>query len=170
MSFLDNYEDKLIMNAEKLKHPVMPLLSWDIHMNNFTNKNQLNRDIIGLKKLIKKNRVAVNVVDELLKNNAVIVVTSKDLVIEFASSNMVEMSGYLVEEILGKTPKMFQGPKTNKQLSKQIRASVNKEESFEATLINYKKDKSVYNCHIKGYPVFNSKGELVNYVAVEHAA
>ncbi len=170
MSFLDNYEDKLIENALELKHSIMPLLSWDTHMSNFTNQNQLNKDIIGLQKLTKKLKIDVDVVDELVKNNAVIVVTDTNLVIEYVTSNMVDMSGYLSEEVLGKSPKMFQGPKTNEQLSREIRVHVNKKECFEATLVNYKKDKSVYNCHIKGYPVFNSKGELVKYVAVEHAA
>ncbi|WP_010180941.1 PAS domain-containing protein [Aquimarina agarilytica] len=170
MKFLDTYEDKVDNHSKEQKHSVLPLLSWDIHMMNYVDKNQLNKDVSGLKKLMDKLKVEVSVIDELVQNNAVIVVTDVNLTIEYATSNMLGMSGYLSEEVLGKSPKMFQGPATDKELSKKIRTSVNREESFEATLINYKKDKSVYSCHIKGYPVFNAKGELVKYVAVEHAA
>ncbi|WP_010523276.1 PAS domain-containing protein [Aquimarina agarivorans] len=170
MSFLDKYEDKVAEYSGEIKQNLMPLISWDIHMMNFTNQNQLNRDIIGLKKITERLKMDVDVIEELVNNKAVIVVTDANFVIEYASSNMIDMSGYLNEEVLGKTPKMFQGPKTDKVLSKKIRASVDKQERFEAMLVNYKKDKTEYNCYIKGYPIFNSKGELVKYVAVEHAA
>lgn len=170
MDQLDVYEEKTSKYLSKMKFSYLPLISWDVHMMNFTAITQLQKDILELKRITDKLKIEVDPVEELVRNHAVIVITDINLVIEYASSNMVNMSGYMPEEIIGNSPKMFQGTNTDKVLADKIRTYVNNEEFFEATLINYKKDNSEYNCHIKGFPVFNKEGNLVKYVAIEHAA
>ena len=170
MDQLEVYEKKVNKYLNEMKFNSLPLMSWDVHMMNFTSITQLQKDILDLKKITDKLKMDVNPVTELTKNDAVIVITNANLVIEYASSNMIMMSGYMPEEVIGNSPKMFQGEKTDPTLAKKIRNYVNNEEFFEATLLNYKKDRSEYNCHIKGYPVFDKEGTLVKYVAIEHAA
>jgi hypothetical protein len=41
---------------------------------------------------------------------------------------------------------------------------------FKAVILNYNKDGSTYLCEIEAKPKFNSKGELVNYIAFERIA
>lgn len=170
MKELDQYTMALKSSQEAL--PVMmPLKSWDIHMSSFIKEANKHKDVVALSKLLEKLIIDADPISALLEENAkVIVVTGPGLVIEYASSNLVEMSGYLPEDVIGNTPKMFQGPKTDCDVAKQIRYNVEQKVSFEAKLTNYKKDKSTYSCVIKGYPAFNKYGELVRYVAIEYAA
>jgi PAS domain S-box-containing protein len=100
----------------------------------------------------------------------VVIVTDVKLNIIFASHNIKKMNGYAEAEVLGKSPKMFQGKVTNNTTSNEIRKAIINEEAFEKTVLNYKKNGDVYVCLIKGYPVFNSKGQLSHYIAFEKAA
>ena len=104
---------------------------------------------------------------EILENEHIVVVTDMELNIVHASEGIFEMNGYHPEEIMGKKPKMFQGEKTCKQTAKRIKNAVLERKPFEATVLNYRKDGSTYNCWIKGIPVRNNKGKVVNFIAFE---
>lgn len=170
MDIFQSYDNQLAKYISASKPMMLPLLSWDVHMDNLCALTKVYSDVAEIKKLTSKLLVNVDIISELKDSKKVIVITDVDLKIEFASANMIGMSGYMPSEILGQSPKMFQGPETDIEASKKIRTHVNEQEPFEATLVNYKKNKSVYNCHIKGYPIFDKKGILVKYVAVEQAA
>lgn len=171
MKELDQYTMTLASSQEQSPITMMPLKSWDIHMSSFSKERNKHKDATELSKLLDKLTIDADPIGALLEKNAkVVVVTRPSLLIEYASSNLVEMSGYLPEEVIGNSPKMFQGPKTNREIAKQIRYNVEQKVPFEAVLTNYKKDKSTYSCVIKGYPAFNKYGELIRYVAIEYAA
>jgi len=77
------------------------------------------------------------------------------------------MNGHTLNEIKGKNPKNFQGEETSKKITATIAKAIKNEEPFEATVVNYRKDGSTYNCWIKGEPIFNKKGKVVNFIAYE---
>ena len=93
---------------------------------------------------------------------------SDDQVSKFKA--LAQTKGYKVEEVIGNSPKMFQGPSTNLQVSSEIRQAILNKVPFEKNVINYCKDGSLYKCSIKGFPVFNLKGEVVNFIAFEKIA
>ena len=77
------------------------------------------------------------------------------------------MNGYHPSEIIGRTPKIFQGKGTSKSALTEIREAISAKRPFEATVVKYRKDGSPYKCWIKGTPVKNAIGEVVNFVAFE---
>lgn len=170
MEIFEAYDNQVACHLNKTKPMMLPLQSWDVHLDNLSTLSNMYSDINEIKKITSKLSVDVDVISELKDSEKIIVITDTDLNIEFASANMLKMSGYLPSEILGKSPKMFQGPTTQQEVSKKIRTHVNEQKPFEVIITNYKKDKSVYDCHIKGYPIFDKKGTLVKYLAVEQAA
>jgi len=164
------YEDQLSAYLKETKPISLPLLSWDVHMENMSTLSKLFSDIVEIGKITNKLLFDVDLIDELKNKEKVIVITDVNLKIEFASSNMLKMSGYLPSEILGYTPKIFQGKETDEKTIDQIGKHINAQEFFETIILNYKKDQSTYNCHIKAYPIFDKKGKCVKFVAVENAA
>jgi len=167
---LKTYEEIKAVYLKGAKPIVPPLLSWDFHVENLSRISDIQKDALVLNKLIDKLSLDIDLMAELESNSNVVLVTDLSLRIEFASSNIIEMTGYLSSEVVGNYPNMFQGVKTDRELSKKIKDKINKRESFDEVLVNYRKNKSVYNCRIKGFPIFNKKGDLVKYVAVEQAA
>jgi len=149
----------------------MPLISWDFY-GTFLQK--LNTDFSDLKKLENlssaNNWISNFDFQKELQDENVIVVTDSTLKIVFASHNLVKMTGYETEEVMGKTPKIFQGKATSKQINLEIRRAIGMHQSFEKTIVNYRKSGETYDCLIKGFPVFNKKGELSHFIAFEKAA
>jgi PAS domain S-box-containing protein len=83
---------------------------------------------------------------------------------------MTKMNGYIESEVLGKSPKMFQGHNSSKTTSSEIREAIQSERPFVKTVVNYNKNGEIYVCLIKGFPVFNLKGKLSHFIAFEKAA
>lgn len=147
----------------------LPLGSWDL----FSSKFSVLCKGLDEVALLKNMAIAEKWQDhsflekEILKNNLVVVLTDAALNIVHASDSIYNMNGYRPDEIIGKKPKMFQGEKTCKKTTQNIRHAIEQELPFEATVLNYRKDGSTYKCWIKGAPIRNTKGEVVNFIAFE---
>lgn len=171
MSDLKQYEDTIALYNSNLKGKSTPIYSWDFHNNFLDQVRNYNLDLAKLNEIAKTSKWSLNNWD--IKNTLkeeVIIVTDAKLQIIFASYNIKVMNGYLPMEVVGNTPRMFQGRATDKVVSSEIRNALLNIESFEKTIINYKKNGETYECLIKGYPVFDVKGQLSHYIAFEKAA
>lgn len=148
-----------------------PLIGWDFYLAVFDKYRMLLPDVALLTKMAARNkwRDSWNFQHE-LANESVIVVTDAKLKIVFASQNIVDMNGYTPNEVIGNSPKMFQGKLTDSKVSREISLSIKEQRSFSHTIYNYCKDGTLYKCHIKGYPIFDKKGKLTNFIAFEKIA
>ncbi len=169
MNDLRNYDEAAHKFYNSIKINSLPICSSDFYISFFSTLCNSFNDALLLTQLAKSNKWNYrNTYDtELIDNDLVIVVTDTQLNIVYASQNIKKMNGYKPNEILGKKPKMFQGTETCKKTTKVIREAVNQRKSFEAVILNYRKDGSSYNCWIKGHPVFNTSGEVINFIAYE---
>ncbi|WP_456315138.1 PAS domain-containing protein [Pseudomonas shirazensis] len=156
-------------NADEiLNRNSVPILSWDFH---YESVNELKANFSDLKKVkdissqFSWNDKGLEITERI--KDEVVVITDLNLKIVFASNGIKKMTGYRESEILGKTPKMFQGPSTCKIALKEIREAIELKIPFEKTINNYKKDGRSYKCKINGVPVFNLKGELSHFIAFE---
>lgn len=129
-------------------------------------------DLGAINKLARTHKWQVNwdFQQELLNNDKVIVVTDSWRQIVFASQNIFDMTGYSAAEVKGKSPKMFQGTDTDASVVYSISTKLVDKKPFDTVVLNYKKNGEPYNCHIKGFPIFNQQNELVNFIAFEQAA
>lgn len=76
-------------------------------------------------------------------------------------------SGYNSDEIIGKSPEIFQGPNSdNQEYEKLINAIKNKKECQVETL-SYKKNNEEYWVNYSMLPVYNSDGELSHWVSIQ---
>jgi hypothetical protein len=67
------------------------------------------------------------------------------------------MTGYTKKEALDKTPKFLQGPATSDQSKSELAFRLKEDEPFMTTLVNYRKNKSKYNCQVYITSLFNEK-------------
>lgn len=149
-----------------------PLLSWDIISEGTSRRLQMKNDLDKMRSILGDNdwQCTVSLDTTLVWQNKIVVITDSKLKILHASENMFAMNGYKLHEVVGKSPKMFQGEKTELSERKKIRIAVELQQSFETVITNYRKDGEIYVCKIEGYPVFDKVGKLVNFIALESAA
>lgn len=150
-----------------------PLLSWDIFIEGYHRQIALLDDLNAIKAIGASGqwKEQFDLEHALLRQRKVIVVTDLQLRIVFASSNMPDMNGYEVADVLGQTPKIFQGEATDRASLQAIRNAIDARAPFHGSIVNYRKNKTIYHCEIATFPVFSDKsGELVNFIAFENIA
>lgn len=168
---LNNYDRSIVAVKKSALLGKMPLLSWDLYSVFFRNLSGSQQDLVLLNQLSKEYKwdILLNLKDELNTNDAIIVTNAK-LQIVFASQGIARMSGYQPAEVVGNSPKMFQGKETSIGKRTEINKAISESKPFEATLVNYRKNGQTYDCHIRSFPIFNKKGELTHFIALEKAA
>ncbi|MFW0736651.1 PAS domain-containing protein [Flavobacterium sp. T12S277] len=155
--------------SEEVSHRnSVPIMAWDFHCEHLKELKAILTDVKKVNKISSQFSWDTNKleIEERMKKE-VVVVTDLELKIIFASNGIRRMTGYREEEVLGKTPKMFQGPATSKAVLKEIKTAIQKQIPFEKTLENYRKDGRTYKCKINASPVFNVKGQLSHFIAFE---
>ena len=142
-------------------------------MDGYQRLMRKGEDLQLIKNLSKKQNWRAstwNLEEQLLRKEKVVLVTDTAQIIQFASSNLKEMNGYEPREVKGKSPKIFQGPLTSDEERLLIREAVRQQKPFKTVVINYRKDGSIYHCHVEEYPIWNCEGKLVNFIAFEKIA
>jgi PAS domain S-box-containing protein len=87
--------------------------------------------------------------------------------IEYVNRAFISMTGYELEEVVGKTPRMFQGPKTDRAVLDRMRQQLSLGEPFEGEAVNYRKDGSAYVVAWHVAPIRDEHGRVVNWVSTQ---
>ena len=102
-----------------------------------------------------------------------IIITTKDLdlpgpKIIYVNPGFTRIFGYTSQEVIGKTPRIFQGPKTDKSVLKRLKTILLDGKVFFGQAINYRKDGSEFwnEWHIE--PIRDESGAVECYVAIQH--
>ncbi len=88
-------------------------------------------------------------------------------VIIFVNPAFTTMTGYRESEILGQTPRLFQGEKTDRPMLKRLRETIARGENFSAETVNYRKDGSEYFVAWDISPVRDGQGNIVHYLSIQ---
>jgi diguanylate cyclase (GGDEF)-like protein/PAS domain S-box-containing protein len=76
-------------------------------------------------------------------------------------------TGYRREEVLGKSPRVLEGPKTQRAELDRIRAALVNRVPVSTELIHYKKTGELFWAEIDIAPVMDGTGRLTHFVAIE---
>ncbi len=76
-------------------------------------------------------------------------------------------TGYAPEEILGKNPRILQGPLTDRSMLDQVRAALEAWQSVRGEVLNYRKDGTTYWNEFEIVPVANKDGWYTHWVSVQ---
>ena len=87
--------------------------------------------------------------------------------IVFVNPAFTQMTGYTAEEVLGKTPRLFQGPRTDRKVLDRLRRNLAAGEAFEGETTNYRKDGSPFVLAWQITPIREGNGPITHFVAVE---
>lgn len=147
----------------------MPLLSWDIYiqqyfksLRHFEKQTEL-ADLINLSKKFRWETDLNSMIND--NDYEAIVVTDKDQNIIYVNSGFTEMTGYSKKFALKKKPSFLQGKATSEKTKEQIRKHLKEDIPFKEVLINYKKDKTPYKCEVQIIPLFGKN--TTHYIALE---
>lgn len=87
--------------------------------------------------------------------------------IVFVNDAFIRHTGYSREEVLGKSPRILQGPKTDRAELDRIGEALKTWQPVRAELVNYAKDGREFWLELDIVPIANEKGWFTHWVAVE---
>ena len=119
-------------------------VAFDIHGRKEV--HAIARDITGRKKAEESLRLLGSAVEQ-SKESIVITEAELDLPgpkIIFVNPAFTAMTGYTAQEAIGKTPRILQGPRTDKAVMSRLRQNLQQGEPFTGEAINYRKDGTEY--------------------------
>ncbi|MBD0263258.1 MAG: response regulator, partial [Tolypothrix sp. Co-bin9] len=87
--------------------------------------------------------------------------------IVYVNAAFTNMTGYSAEEVLGKTPSILNGLKTDPKVLKQISEAIANYQPVKVELINYRKNGSEFWSEINITPMLNEVGECTNFIFVQ---
>ncbi len=85
----------------------------------------------------------------------------------YVNDAFTKITGYTPEEVIGKTPRILQGPKSDKSELKRLGEAIRKWKPCEITTINYKKNGEEFWVNFSVTPVANEKGWYTHWIAIE---
>lgn len=107
------------------------------------------------------------------RSNDIFLITEANLVDEpgpaivYANDAVAKLTGYAPEELIGKSPKILQGPETSRAELARIRTTLEAGSPVSAELINYAKNGSEYWVEVDIAPMVDDRGRITHYVAVQ---
>ena len=85
----------------------------------------------------------------------------------YVNEAFTRTTGYTLEEVIGKTPRILQGPKTNRQALAKVRQALTNWQPVTVETINYRKDGSEFWVEFSIVAVANKKGLYTHWISVQ---
>ncbi|WP_404783930.1 PAS domain S-box protein [Altericista sp. CCNU0014] len=85
----------------------------------------------------------------------------------YVNEAFTRITGYRAEEVLGQTPRLLQGPKTDLAELQRVRTALARWEPVTVEVINYRKDGSEFWNEFSLVPVADRKGWYTHWIAVQ---
>ncbi|MGQ9617995.1 MAG: PAS domain S-box protein [Candidatus Aminicenantia bacterium] len=173
LSLLKTYLEKKEVGGyetfERLKYRVMDKSGKWRYLESTVNivKNELliiSRDITAreeIEKTLNKLSMAVE------HSPAVVVITDTDANIEYVNPRFEELTEYSKKEVLGKNPRILQSGYTPPETYVNLWNTILNGEVWIGEFINRKKNGEIYYESARIAPVKDSKGNIVNFVAIK---
>ena len=85
----------------------------------------------------------------------------------YANAAFTRTTGYSLAEVLGQTPRMLQGPRTDRATLDVIRAALQAWQPVEVEVLNQRKDGSEFWVELSIAPVANERGWFTHWISIQ---
>ncbi|KAB8316559.1 response regulator [Tolypothrix campylonemoides VB511288] len=139
-------------------------------------QSQLTQDLERLSHALRDLQVTEETIRLLLSavqqsKDSIIITTGKldppHPKIVFVNAAFSQMTGYTTDEVLGKTPRILQGPKTDRGLLDDLRQHLSDGIPFHGEAINYHKDGTEFYIEWHITPIRNVNQIITHFVAIQ---
>lgn len=87
--------------------------------------------------------------------------------IVYVNASFTQRTGFTFDEVVGRTPRLLQGPRTQRTELDRIRQALEQRQSVRAELINYTRDGEEFWVELDITPLMDEHGEVTHFVSVQ---
>lgn len=88
----------------------------------------------------------------------------------YANQGFETLSGYPLEELIGKTPRLLQGADTDRAMLERLRTTLEGGGVFVAETTNYRRDQSVYRVRWQILPLRDARAKITHFISIQQDA
>ena len=77
------------------------------------------------------------------------------------------LTGYKIDDVLGKNCKLLQGKDTCPTVAQKIKKAIQNKTIFSEEILNYRKDGSSFWNHLTVSPIFDEDGKITNFLGIQ---
>ena len=96
-----------------------------------------------------------------------IVITDREGRIEYVNPKFVEVTGYAVEEVIGRTPAILRSGSTPPEVYRGLWERILAGHEWQGEILNRKKNGELYWCRESISPIRSDSGEITHFLAIE---
>lgn len=85
----------------------------------------------------------------------------------YANNGFEELTGYSIEEVIGRNCRFLQGPDTDEKSVEIIREAIRNERACTVQILNYKKDGTPFWNRLSITPVRDPSGKVINHIGIQ---
>lgn len=124
-------------------------------IRDISERKRSEEDLQLFNSLVRSTSDGIIVTDPKLPDNPII----------YANPAFCKITGYAVDEVLGKNCRFLTGPGTSREGQEQMRQAIKKGAFFDGELLNYKKDGSTFWNYLTISPIYNN-GKLTHFAGI----
>ena len=85
----------------------------------------------------------------------------------FVNPAFTQMTGYTALDVIGRTPRILQGPRTDPAVLRRLHDCLVRGEVFNGQTVNYRKDRTEFQLEWQVAPIRNAAGTITHFVALQ---
>jgi len=85
----------------------------------------------------------------------------------YVNDAYLKMTGYTKEELIGQTPRIFHGKKTDREELNRTRKAILNYEPYEMEILNYKKNGKAFWSTVSIAPIANAEGMYTHWIGIK---
>jgi phosphoserine phosphatase RsbU/P len=85
----------------------------------------------------------------------------------YANAGFERLTGYSIEEVLGRNCRFLQGPDTDRDTLERLRSAVRQKQACTVQLLNYRKDGTSFWNRLSITPVRDASGNVTHFIGVQ---
>jgi len=98
---------------------------------------------------------------------ASVVITDKDGRIQYVNKTFTEVTGYEIDDVLGKNPSVLQSGITKREVYAELWDTISEGLTWRGEFLNKKKNGEIFWEAASISPILNEKGKIISFVAVK---
>lgn len=96
-----------------------------------------------------------------------VILTNANRKIMWVNEDFTHITGYTLNEVLGKKPSLLQGPESEKEAISRIKEGLKKLVTVKDEITNYRKNGESYLCKLVIHPILDAEHNVTHFMAFE---